>query len=241
MSDLNATKVLILGGTSGFGLKIAELCLQQNAQVHITGRNSEKLESVIAAFQQQQLTVHGHLFDGYIDGAALRLAQTLGQYDHIISTVGSFMGGGFLESSYDTILKAIAEKFHANLAIAQAFAPHVQTGGSMIFTAGSGGKLYNASGAIIGNQNIKFLAQGLAIELAPAVRVNVVSPTWTETPLWQFLDKTQLEQLKKNQADKIPLKRTATIEEVASAYLFLMQNNFITGQEIVVDGGVGLL
>jgi NAD(P)-dependent dehydrogenase (short-subunit alcohol dehydrogenase family) len=196
---------------------------------------------VLVSLKQRDQSVHGYLFDGYIDGAAQRLAHTIEKYDHIISTVGSFMSGGFLESTYDSILCAIAEKFNANLAIVQAFATHIEVGGSIIFTAGSGGKLYNASGAIIGNQNIKSLAQGLAIELAPLIRVNVVSPTWTETPLWHFMNSMQLEELKKNLIDRIPLNRISTIGEVASTYIFLMKNDFITGQEIVVDGGVSLL
>ncbi|MCG2574128.1 SDR family oxidoreductase [Acinetobacter sp. ME22] len=241
MSSLKQQKVLILGGTSGFGLAVAKLAIAEQAQVSITGRNAEKLQHVVTELQAQStLPVAGYVFDAYQIGAATILANELGQYDHIISTVGHFMGGGFLEASYDSIIQAVAEKFNANLAIAQAFAAHLNVGGSFIFTAGSGGKLYNASGAIIGNQNLKALVQGLAVELAPQKRVNAVSPTWTETPLWREFSAEQVEQMKQGQAANIPLQRTATIDEVASAYLFLMQNGFITGQTIAVDGGVDL-
>ncbi|MCH4246600.1 MAG: SDR family oxidoreductase [Acinetobacter populi] len=241
MTQLENKQILILGGTSGFGYAVALMALQQHAQVSITGRDAKKLKQCIDTFKTQGFDVHGEIFDGYQANAAQQLASRLNEYDHIISTVGSFMGGGFLSASYETIIKAISEKFNANLAIAQAFASHIGTGGSLTFTAGSGGKPYNASGAIIGNQNIRLLVQGLAVELAPNIRVNAVSPTWTETPLWRDLPSEQVEAIKTTQAAQIPLKRTAKIEEVASAYIFLMQNSFITGQTIAVDGGIDLV
>ena len=111
----------------------------------------------------------------------------------------------------------------------------------MTFTAGTGGRPQNASGAIIGNDSIRTMVQGLAAEMAPKARVNAVAPTWTVTPLWRNMSEEQVKATKENFSKMIPLGRTATIQEVASAYIFLMENSFITGQTIQVDGGITLV
>jgi Dehydrogenases with different specificities (related to short-chain alcohol dehydrogenases) len=84
------------------------------------------------------------------------------------------------------------------------------------------------------------LVAGLAVELAPNFRANAVSPTWTPTGLWKSLSEDELLRQKQSFAQSVPLKRVATIKEVASAYIYLMENEFITGQVLSVDGGVDL-
>jgi hypothetical protein len=62
----------------------------------------------------------------------------------MISMAGSFMGGGFLDTSYDVIYKAIDEKLFANLKLARMASSHIKKNGCMVFTAGSGGRADNA-------------------------------------------------------------------------------------------------
>jgi Dehydrogenases with different specificities (related to short-chain alcohol dehydrogenases) len=166
--------------------------------------------------------------------------QKHGNFDHVISTLGGAMGGGFLDSSYQLIERTIQEKFFANLKVARVASKYLNKGGSLIFTSGSGGHPYDASGAIVGNQAINTLVAGLAVELAPNFRANAVSPTWTPTGLWKSLSEDELLRQKQSFAQSVPLKRVATIKEVASAYIYLMENEFITGQVLSVDGGVDL-
>lgn len=110
----------------------------------------------------------------------------------------------------------------------------------MIFTSGSGGHPADASGAIIGNQAIETMVTGLAVELAPKIRVNAVSPTWTPTGLWRNLTDNDLQNNQAQMVSQIPLKRVSKLDEVVQAYVFLMQNNFVTGQTIRVDGGISV-
>lgn len=89
-----------------------------------------------------------------------------------------------------------------------------------MFTAGAGGRLDNASGAIVGNDAIRLMVEGLAVELAPRARVNAVAPTWTETPLWKNIPAADVQATKERFSNTIPFKRTAEIEEVAQVYIF---------------------
>ncbi|MGI5130021.1 SDR family oxidoreductase [Pseudonocardia sp. CA-107938] len=78
----------------------------------------------------------------------------------------------------------------------------------------------------------------LAVELGPSIRVNAVAPTFMDTPFWRDLGREQFEQIRAGFVQQVPLRRLATIEEVASAYLYLMSATFVTGQVLAVDGGV---
>ena len=93
----------------------------------------------------------------------------------------------------------------------------------------------SAKGAIEG------LAVSLASELAPAIRVNVVAPSLTDTPLAQRLLSSE-EKIKSN-ADRHPLKRIGSSQDMANAALFLIgdQSSWISGQTIAVDGGMSKL
>lgn len=238
--SLNHKTLLILGGTSGFGYSIAEQALAKGAKLIITGRDAAKLDKAVAALKAKGADVTGHVVDAADRKGLEDFFSTVGSYDHFVSMAGGFMGGSFLEAPEDVIRKAIEEKLFANITISRLAAPHVREGGSMVFTAGSGGHPHDASGAFVGNVAISTMVQGLAFEMAPKARVNAVAPTWTPTQLWRGMTADQVAQTKAYFEKTIPLHRTAEIAEVGSAYIFLMENGFITGQTITVDGGLTL-
>ncbi|WP_176084217.1 SDR family oxidoreductase [Martelella sp. HB161492] len=238
---LSNKTVLILAGSSGFGFEIAQLAGAQGAKLIIVGRDEDKCEHAAARLQ-----AGGSLAEGYAlnatDSDALRgLLEAIGPVDHAVSMVGGAMGGGFLAADMATIRNAIEDKFFSNLQIARTLAPYLAETGSLTLTAGSGGRPDNASGAIVGNEGISTLVRGLAVELAPRARANAVAPTWTPTPLWRDVPAAEVEATRLRFAGQIPLARTGKPREVALAYLFLMQCGFITGQTIIVDGGLALI
>lgn len=239
--QLAGRRVLILGGTSGFGLEIARLAAAEGAYLTLIGRDGEKALAVAEEFRGRGVTVAASGLDA-TDGAALAdFVKQIEPVDHVVSMIGGAMGGGFLEAAPETIREAIEGKFFANLSIARAIASILPAGGSLTFTAGAGGRPDNASGAVVGNEAIASLVRGLAVELSPGVRVNAVAPTWTPTPLWRDMREAEVEKIRMRFAEQIPLKRVADPREVAAAYLFLMTCGFITGQTITVDGGLTLV
>ena len=86
------------------------------------------------------------------------------------------------------------------------------------------------------------LVEGLGVELAARVRVNAVAPTFmgTRTAFWRDVPAEELRAAEVAFSEQLPLKRIASADEVASAYVHLFLNGFITGQTLAVDGGVML-
>lgn len=230
--DFTNQRILIIGGTSGFGASVANSSLKAGAHVHVIGHDPIRLHK----FLMSHPGIAGSSLDASDPDALQAYFSRHENYDHLISTLGGAMGGGFLDSELAMIRKTIEDKFFANLSLARSAAGHISQ--SMMFTSGSGGHPQDASGAIIGNQAINTMVRGLAVELAPDVRVNAVSPTWTQTGLWRGISQAELTKQAADFAQNVPLGRTATIEEVASGYLYLMENQFITGQVLAIDGGV---
>ncbi|MDV7756875.1 SDR family oxidoreductase [Liquorilactobacillus mali] len=242
--ELKNKRILIVGGTSGFGKEVALQCLKQGAHVSVIGHSNSHLKEFIATSTQSPSTsnLKGTALDATDQKQLADFFANHKSFDHIVSTLGGAMGGGFLDNSLTKIRKVIEGKFFANLQLAQLAVSHLNKGGSLTFTSGTGGHPSTASGAIVGNHAINLLVKGLAIEVASQhKRVNAVAPTWTATGLWRDLSPTQLQQQKQSIAAGIPLKRTAKVTEVASAYLYLITNDFMTGQIINVDGGVSAL
>ncbi|MCX8995543.1 SDR family oxidoreductase [Rhizobiaceae bacterium BDR2-2] len=239
--DLRDKTIVVIGGTSGFGRATAQVVAGLGAKLILTGRDDGKLARCVEEFTAAGHVAQSHVLDAADEASVDGFFGRIERFDHLVSMAGGFMGGGFLDADFATIRRAVEEKLFANLRIARAAAPKVAEGGSLTFTAGSGGRPHNASGAIIGNDAVRTMVQGLAAELAPRARVNAVAPTWTPTPLWRHMAPAEVEATRQNFARSIPLGRTAEIEEVSMAYVFLMQCGFITGQTITVDGGLTLV
>ncbi len=130
---------------------------------------------------------------------------------------------------------------------AQAAAPHIPEGGSIIFTASTvassgmaGASVYSASKAAV-----RSFARTLGAELAPrGVRVNVISPGPIETPIFgkSGMSAEQIEGFKSGITARVPLGRIGRPDEIAAAVLFLAADaTFVTGEEIISGGGLAVI
>ncbi len=109
------------------------------------------------------------------------------------------------------------------------------TSGTAAFRGGTGWVLGSAaSGAIIS------AARALAVELAP-IRVNVVTPGVVCSPLWSEIPEADRQAMYDSVASSLPLGRVAEVEDVAKAYVQLMDQDYATGTVSVIDGGMILV
>src|SRR5699024_3903976 len=143
----------------------------KDAEVYVIGRDQERVNEL-----RYDENIQGSSLDAQNEDQLHHFFEKYGSFDHIVSMLGGAMGGSLLDSSVAEIRTAIEDKFFANLQLAQIASKYLRNNGSLIFTSGSGGHPYDASGAIIGNQAINTMVQGLAVELAPNYRANAVSP-----------------------------------------------------------------
>ncbi|SRR6266511_2827106 len=239
MIVLDQQIVVVIGGSSGIGYEIARQASAQGARLIIVGRDQSKLET---AAKRLGNVVKTAAFDAHEEESLEQFFRTLDPFHHLVSMIGDSMAGGFLTTTPETMRHVLHSKFWTNWMIGRQAAPKLRDGGSITFTSGTGGRAQDISASYVANLGIGALVQGLASELAPHIRVNAVAPTFmgTGTAFWKDVPTDELEQAQAAFRESVPLKRLGTVEDVASMYIHLMTNGFITGQVLAVDGGVML-
>jgi NAD(P)-dependent dehydrogenase (short-subunit alcohol dehydrogenase family) len=232
-------RVVVIGGSSGIGYEVARQASAVGARLTIVGRDQAKLA---AAAERIHGTVTTAVVDAHDEIALAAFFAGLERVDHVVSLVGDSMAGGFLTTPPETMRHVLHSKFWTNWMIGRHAVPKLRAGGSLTFTSGTGGRAHEISASYVANLGIGALVQGLASELAPRIRVNAVAPTFMGpgTAFWRDVPIDDLATAVAGFAESVPLSRLATVEEVASTYLHLMNNGFTTGQVLAVDGGVML-
>jgi NAD(P)-dependent dehydrogenase (short-subunit alcohol dehydrogenase family) len=237
-SALRGGRLLVIGGSSGIGYEVARQAIALGGAVTITGRDPDRLTAAgtrLGGVATARLDAH--------DEAALeRFFAGLGPVDHVVSMVGDSMSGGFLTTTPEVMRHVLHSKFWANWMIGRHSAGVLRRGGSLTFTAGTGGRPHEISASYVANLGIGALVTGLAHELAPDRRVNAVAPTFmgTRTAFWRDIAADELRRQQAGFEHQVPLKRVGTVADVASTYIHLIANAFVTGQVFAVDGGVML-
>jgi NAD(P)-dependent dehydrogenase (short-subunit alcohol dehydrogenase family) len=231
--------VLVIGGSSGIGFEVARQASMRGATLIIAGRDEGKL---VTASGRIVGDVRTAVLDAHVEAELADFFAHLEPVDHLVSMVGDSMAGGFLTTAPETMRHVLHSKFWINWMIGRHAAATLRDGGSLTFTAGTGGRAHEISASYVANLGLGAMVQGLAVELAPRIRVNAVAPTFmgTATGFWKEMPAKELDVAQEAFKESVPLQRTGTVEEAASAYLFLMSNGFITGQVLAVDGGVML-
>jgi NAD(P)-dependent dehydrogenase (short-subunit alcohol dehydrogenase family) len=236
---------LITGGNSGIGLATARLFVAEGAKVAITGRDRDKLEAAAKALGPDVLAIVADATDiAATEQAVGRAVEKFGRLDIVFANAGISAHtplGGSTPETFDAVLRT---NVTAVFFTVQAAVPHLNDGGSVILNGsvisvlGSPGyAAYAASKA-----GVRAMARVMASELSPrGIRVNVVAPGATSTPIWNRVAPTPeaVQGLEQRVSQTIPLGRFGRPEEVAKAVLFLASDDAsnIQGAEIFVDGG----
>lgn len=239
--DFKNKNVVITGGTSGIGFATAKAFINAGANVWITGRNADRLQKAAETIGSPKLrTVVSDTSN--LDGIA--------SLEEVIAESGIKLDVLFLNAGIATYapIEHITEadfdaQFNTNvkgpLFTLQKLLPHLVDGAAVVFTSstvasasGLNSSVYSATKGALNK-----LAQVAANELAGRkIRVNLVSPGPTET---EGLDGVVTPEIKDYLATVTALQRLGSPNEIANTVLFLASDNasFITGTELLVDGG----
>jgi NAD(P)-dependent dehydrogenase (short-subunit alcohol dehydrogenase family) len=233
-------KILIVGGSSGIGLGVAEALLREGARVTIAGRTPAKLRAAHASLGSGD-RVTTSVVDVTNEDQVRHLFEDCGLLDHLIVT----RGVAPLDAPIESLDVDAARHFiDVMLVSALTLAKHarVRRGGSITFTSGiskdkpsPGGSVVAAVAGAMG-----YVARALALELAPT-RVNVVSPGWVETPMWDEIVGSAKHEMWADMGARLPAGRIAKPVDIAKAYRFLLDSELTTGVVLEVDGGHALI
>src|SRR6201996_7772827 len=215
-------RVVIIGGSSGIGLAVAEQASSQGADVVIVSSKAERVQEAIKSIGRE---AQGEAVDVSDEKAVEGFFTNLGAFDHLVFTAGDSLQ---LHELADTDLKqarhAFELRYWSALAAVKYGSPQIRKGGSIVLTTGVAGRRPHSGWVVAASVcgTIEALTRALAIELAP-IRVNAVSPGLVRTNLWQNMSAAERAHLYESVGNSLPIGRVREVEDVAQAYLFLMQ------------------
>src|SRR5258707_3039220 len=237
---LSDKRIVVLGGSSGLGLAVAQQAGAQGATAIIASSNADRVKQAVATLDAN---AEGHTLDLSNERDIQNFFEKIGDFDHLVFTAGDMLQLNELAATDLTKARHAFElRYWGALAAVKYASPHIRKGGSIVLTTGVAGRRPHKGLTIAASVcgTIEALTRALAVELAP-IRVNAVCPGVVRTNLWQSMNADAREQLYESVGNSLPVSRVGEPYDIAQAYLFLMQEGFSTGQTVVVDGGTVLV
>ncbi len=223
--------VVIFGGTSGIGLAAARQAQAQGAKVIVVGSDAERARQ---AAEDHQLSGWRAADVTRPEALSTALAD-LERVDHLVLLAGTFVAGKVQDAQVDYLRQAFEERIWAAVNVLRILGDRLAPDASVTFISGQLADRPTAQGTAIlaaASAAMEALARGLAVEQAPR-RFNTLSPGPIETPMLTRLAGPHLEVMRQSTL----LKRLGRPEDAAAAVLFLMNNEFMNGETLHVDGG----
>lgn len=249
--DITGKRAFVSGGTRGIGLGIAELLAEQGAEVAIAALHDDIAEQRAAQITEKTGSACIGLGIDVTSGESIEqcfamIAERFGSLDIAINNAGVGEGIEFLDIDetawdrvLDTNLKGVYRCCKAEIPLM------LDVGGSIVNVASISGSMVNVPNLQAHYNTSKaaviMLSRSLASEFAGRrIRVNTVSPGYTLTDMNRRPEVQDLLEIWKS---RTPVGRLAEVKEIAGAALYLASDlsTFVTGHDLVVDGGITIL
>lgn len=243
--SLTGKTILVTGASSGIGRAIAVECSKMGAKLLITARNEQRLKETMSMLNGEN---HQYIVaDLTNDDDLQRLIDIIPVVEGLVNCAGVIHTLPFQFVDRDKLEKIMNINFMASTLLSAGIVKRkkIKNGGSIVFLSSASGKyiaapansMYTASkGAIDG------MAKAMAVDLAyKKIRVNTINPGMIQTDIMSGGSITN-EQLEENALKMYPLKRYGRPEEVAyiAVYLLSDASEWMTGSNILIDGGLSL-
>ncbi|CAN5324372.1 SDR family oxidoreductase [soil metagenome] len=241
---MTSRTALVTGGSRGIGLAIAQKLVDRGDRVVVTARKPEELHAAVGSLggPDVAIAVPGHAGDAEHRAAAVRAAiDTFGSCDYVVSNVGINPRVGRVS---DADLDAARKIFDGNYGGALGFVQEGyhrwmgEHGGAVLFVASVAGMRSAGGIGVYGSSKaaLLHLTTHLGVELGPKVRVNALAPAIIKTQFATALFEGREEEVVK----RYPSGRLGVPEDIGSAAAFLLSDHasWITGQTLVIDGGL---
>jgi NAD(P)-dependent dehydrogenase (short-subunit alcohol dehydrogenase family) len=236
---LRGQTVVVIGGSAGIGLETARQARAEGADVILTGRTRDRLESAgaevgatsTAPFDANDLTA----LEGFFAGLETPI-------DHVMVTAGRPYYSPLAEMDFDEARRGLYEHPMVMLGVARYAGPRVRPGGTLIFMGGTGGRRTGVGMGVISAATaaLPALTANLALEIAP-VRVNLIAAGFVDTPLSASLLGDGLDDRREELRATLPIGRVVGPADVAALAIHLMTNSVLTGATYDIDGGQQLV
>jgi NAD(P)-dependent dehydrogenase (short-subunit alcohol dehydrogenase family) len=240
-SNLKGKRFVVIGGSAGIGLAVAQSAVNAGASVTIVGRDQERLNTAKANIGT---SVDSYALDITDEKAVAGFFAEIPQFDHLVITshsTASFFGAlrpletlelqaarGFMDTKFWGMVHAVK---YGSLKLSE----H----GSITLFSGAASRrtVPNHTAIAAVNGAVEAFAKQAAKELAPR-RVNVVSPGVVVTPAYDVIPEEKRNSMFEKTAQRLPVGRVGRPDEVGDAVVFLAASGYVTGALIDIDGGV---
>ncbi len=235
MYTLSSQKIVITGATGGIARATVRRLLDVGAEVIVSARSEEKLGSVVRDFDN---AIDGYVLDLTDQDSIQSFFGKVGTFDHLVTPAASSMFAPIKAMDFERARQIVDTKQWGQLLCVHYGSQKISGNGSITLFSGTvtqkpleGATMFASVGGAT-----EAAARIWGFELAP-VRVNTIVPGIIETPVWPALLGEEADGVLNAMSQAIPVGRVGTPDDIAKAVLFLIDNSFVNGHSLVVDGG----
>ncbi|MCH4091136.1 SDR family oxidoreductase [Acetobacter sp.] len=234
---VSGKRILVVGGTSGIGFGVAQAAIAEGAHVTVASRSADR---VAAAASSLGGNTQGHVLDTGNNAQLEDFFANEPPFDHVLISAASTKVAAVRELALSDAQASMESKFWGAYRIARA--ARFSENASLTLVSGFLSIRPKKGAAIQGaiNAALEGLTRGLALEFAP-VRVNCVSPGLVMTELYDSLADDSRRAMFDGAAQRLPAGLVGKPEHIAVQVMAFMNNPYITGSTVYVDGGGSLI